>query len=127
MMYVYVTCRPDISYAITAMSNSLSTPSALHYLYLKHVACYLRATIHWGIRYKRSKLRDDLPPSKFYSIVPAENATNDLPEFPVDINQAELLCFVDAAYAKDLRKHRSTTGFSFTYCGGAIFYRYKTQ
>ena len=55
------------------------------------------------------------------------SAGNDFPEFPVDNNQAELLCFVDAAYANDLRKRRSTTGFAFTYCGGAIVYRSKTQ
>ena len=39
----------------------------------------------------------------------------------------ELLCFVDAADTNDLRKRRSTTGFAFTYCGGAIVYRSKTQ
>ena len=46
MMYAYVTCRPDIGYAITAMSKFSTTPSALHYLYLKHVARYLRASKH---------------------------------------------------------------------------------
>jgi len=55
------------------------------------------------------------------------SAGNDFPEFPVDNNQAELLCFVDAAYANDLRKRRSTTGFAFTYCGGAIVHKSKTQ
>ena len=37
------------------------------------------------------------------------------------------MAFVDAAYANDQRKRRSTTGFVFTYCGGAIVYRSKTQ
>ena len=31
------------------------------------------------------------------------------------------------AYANELRKRRSTTGFAFTYCGGAIVYKSKTQ
>jgi len=31
------------------------------------------------------------------------------------------------AYANELRKRRSTTGFAFTYCGGAIVCRSKTQ
>ena len=61
-----------------------------------------RATKHWGIHYKRSKPREDLPPPEFDSIPPVENAANNLPEFPVDINQAELLSFVGAAYANDL-------------------------
>ena len=105
----------------------LATSSALHYTYLKHVAKYLRATKHWGIRYKRSKLREDLPPAKFDSISPVENDANDLPEFPVDSNEAELLCFVDAANANDLRKRRYTTGIAFTYYGGDIDYISKTQ
>ena len=62
------------------MSKFSTTPSALHYAYLKNVACYLRGTKHWGIRYKRSKLREDLPNSEFDSIVPVDN---DLPEFSV--------------------------------------------
>ena len=93
MMYPYVTCRSDIGYAITTISKFSTTPSALHYVYLKHVARYLRATKHWGIRYKRSKLQDDLPPGKFDSIVPVANDANDLPEFLVDSNQAEMFLF----------------------------------
>ena len=50
-----------------------------------------------------------------------------LPPFPVDINQPKLMAFVDAAYANDQCKRRSTAGFVFTYCGGAIVYRSKTQ
>ena len=38
-----------------------------------------------------------------------------------------LHCFVDAVYANDLRKSRSTTGVVFTFCGGAIVYKLKTQ
>ena len=41
MMYAYVTCRPDIGYAITTMSKFSTTPTLLHYQYLKHVAKYL--------------------------------------------------------------------------------------
>jgi len=91
MMYAYVTCRPDIGYAITTMSKFSTTPTFLHYQYLKHVAKYLRATKHWGIRYKRSKLREDLPPPEFDSIPPVENAANDLPDFSVDIRCQRLM------------------------------------
>ena len=51
----------------------------------------------------------------------------NLPLFPVNINQPKLMAFVDIAYAHDQRKRRSTTGFVFTYCDGAIVYRSKTQ
>ena len=35
--------------------------------------------------------------------------------------------FVDAAHANDLCKCRSTTGLVYTFCGGAIVYKSKTQ
>jgi len=52
---------------------------------------------------------------------------SSLPEYPEDIRQGKLIGFVDAAYANDLAKRRSTTGYAFTYSGGAIVYRSKTQ
>ena len=69
-------------------------------------------------------MRDDLAPAILKS-----NAVYDesLPTFPVDVNQPKLMAFVDAVYANEQRKRRSTTGFVFTYCGGAIVYRSKTQ
>ena len=121
-MYAYITCRPDIGYAITTLSKFSSAPSAFHYKQLRHVAKYLRSTIDWGIEFVRPTSLNDLPPTVEH---------NDLPkleeDFPVDINIAKLLCFVDASHATDLRKRRSITGFVFTYCGGAIVYRSKTQ
>ena len=51
-----------------------------------------------------------------------------LPDYPEDITQSKLICFVDAAYWNDPRKRRSTTGYdAFTYSGGAIVYRSKAQ
>ena len=37
------------------------------------------------------------------------------------------MAFVNTFYANDKHKRWSTTGFVFTYCGGAIIYRSKTQ
>ena len=44
-----------------------------------------------------------------------------------DTNQPVLFGFVDAAHANSLTKRRSTTGIVFTFCGGAIVYKSKTQ
>ena len=35
--------------------------------------------------------------------------------------------FVDAAHANNLRKHWYTTGLVYTFCGGSIVYKSKTQ
>ena len=40
-MFCYVTCRPDIGYAITTLSKFAKQPSEVHYLMLKNVARYL--------------------------------------------------------------------------------------
>ena len=47
-MYAYITCRPDIGYAVTTLSKFSCAPLAYHYRLLKGVAKYLRSTIHWG-------------------------------------------------------------------------------
>ena len=59
MMYAYVTCRPDIGYAITLLSKFGSCPSEYHYSCLKNVARYLRATKEWGIQYSRPTKSED--------------------------------------------------------------------
>ena len=101
MMYAYVTCRPDIGYAITTMSKFSTKPSQRHYELLKGIATYLRETRHWGIKFKRSAIRDNLLPATLISDVILDE---NLPPFPVDINQPQLIAFVDAAYANNQRK-----------------------
>ena len=41
--------------------------------------------------------------------------------FPVDINKAELIFFVEAVHANNLLKRQSTTGFVFTFAGHMSF------
>ena len=124
MMYAYVACRPDIGYAVTTMSKFSTKPSAKHYDYLQGIAKYLRLTKDWEIKFKCTAEHPAVDESKFQTnvILPL-----NLPEFTVDIKQAKLIAFVDIPYANNPHKRRSTTGFVFTYCGGAIVYRSKTQ
>ena len=123
LMYAYVTCRLDIGYAVCTLSKFSACPSPTHYALLKGVALYLRKTINWGIHYRKPTLDPDLPPST------AEEITlpDDLPNFPEPSSPIQLTCFVDAAHANDLRNRRSTTGYAFMLCGGAISYRSTTQ
>lgn len=89
---------------------------------LKKVAKYLCATKDWGIIYRRSRADPSLPPLNFTR---AQHSA-DLPAFPTCDTQ-EPTSFLDAAHANDLRNRRSTTGYAFLLCGGAISYRCKTQ
>jgi hypothetical protein len=79
--------------------------------------------MHWGIQYKRPKRLSHLPTSEPYTEL-QDDPNNP---FPVNINLPLLQCFVDAEHGNDLWKRRSITGLVFTYCGGAVLYRSKTQ
>lgn len=122
LLYAYVTCRPDIGYAIVVMSKFAASPAPLHYDYLRRIAKYLRKTISWGIRYRKPTMDPSLPHAPAYNLV----HDDDLPPFP-DIPLDELAGFVDAAHANDLRTRRSTTGFGFIYAGAVVAYKSKGQ
>ena len=123
-MYAYITCRSDIGYAVTTLSKFFCSPTPYHYKLLKGVVKYLRSTINWGIRFRHTKrlTHPDFLPSEWYNI-PDDNGFAK----KVDINCPILLGFTDAAHGNDLRKRRSTTGVVFTFCGGAIVWKSKTQ
>ena len=124
MMFAYVSCRPDIGYAITLMSKYGSNPSKFHYNCLKSIAKYLRTTKHWGIIFHRKDVMDDLPDIPI-PIMPKSDES--LPNYPSDTTESMLICFVDAAYGNNPTKRRSTTGYAVTYGGGTILYQSKAQ
>jgi hypothetical protein len=78
LLYAYITCRPDIGYAVVTLSKFGSAPSSVHYQSLKGVARYLRRTKHWGIRYRRSTRDEALPAGNPFHL----SLDSDLPEFP---------------------------------------------
>ena len=105
------------------MSKYASSPSANHYDKLKNIAKYLRTTRDWGIIFKRSAPRIELPVGTAKSI-PMDDK---LPTYPETRLPNKLVGYVDAAYGNDPKKRRSTTGYAFTYSGGAIVNRSKAQ
>lgn len=125
ILYAYVTCRPDIGYAVITLSKFASCPADFHFAMLKKVAKYLRRTRAWGIHYRRSALNPSLPPCPVSSFDLSD--TGNFGAFPCLESGPSLTCFLDAAHANDLRKRRSTTGFAFMLSGGCISYKCKTQ
>ena len=122
LIYAYVICRLDIGYAVTFLSRFSTAPHADHYSALKRVCKYLRATKAWGIVYWRQAPVSLLPAVP----LPYPSLDQDLPTFP----RAELLDlvgYVDAAHATDLKTRRSVSGMVFVLAGGAIAYKSKLQ
>ena len=66
----------------------------------------------------------DFQPSTWYNI-PIEPLNDQI--FDVNINRPILTGFVVAVHANKLRKRQSATGLVFTFYGGAIVYKSKTQ
>ena len=132
IMYAYMTYRLDVGYTVTTLLKFSSTPLEYHYKLLKCLAQYLHATAHWGIRFKRTKplqlSEEDYERGFFHNTkydVPNEPEMEKL--FNVDITTNKLIGFCDAAHVNDLRNCHSTTAVVFTFMGGAIIYKSKTQ
>ena len=89
---------------------------------MKQVCKYLRRTKAWGLVYWRERPTLSLPS------IPLEQMPCDdsLPQFPCH-SHLDLVGFVDAAHAVDLKTRRSVTGFVFCLAGGAIAYKSKLQ
>jgi len=97
LLHAYVTCRPDIGYAMIALSKFSTHPHDHHFVMLKKVAKCLQATKDWGIIYRRSQLDTFLPPSNFIRSA----MDPQLPEFPA-VDTQEPVAFLDAVHANDL-------------------------
>ena len=124
LMYSYVICRLDIGYILTKLSQFSQAPAAIHYSCLKRITLYLRETKEWGIVYWRPNHFDVLPVGTFQ---PIEVNDPTLPPFPSSADPLQLVGYVDASHATDIKTRRSITGFILTLCGGAICYRSKVQ
>ena len=56
-----IKCRPNISFNISKLSQSLANPAREHYEAIKHVSQYLAMTIDEGLYFWRDEPRMDLP------------------------------------------------------------------
>ena len=98
VMYAMLGTRPDLTFAVSALSKYTSCPITAHHSAMGQVLRYSQAMKNTGILYK------------------GESNTSTMPE-PV--------CYTDSDWAGDRNKRRSTGGFVVLLCGGAV--RWKTQ
>jgi hypothetical protein len=92
--------RPDISFAVTALSQYCSKPSDQHWLAVKRIFRYLRGTTHRGLTYR---------------------GTGPINQGPT------LLGYCDSDYAEDKADRRSITGYAFLLSGAAISWASRKQ
>ncbi|CAL2238507.1 unnamed protein product [Prunus armeniaca] len=93
LMYAMVCTRPDIAQAISVVSRYMGNPGKQHWDAVKWILRYLKGSWRQRIMFEKQK----------------ENA--------------RVLGYVDADYAGDLDKRRSTSGYVFTCAGRPISWR----
>lgn len=101
--YLAVCTRPDIAYAVGALSRYLHSPTTVHGQAARTVGRYLKGTADFGISYGSSSTS-------------SSNGSN-----------IKLEGYCDSDYAGDLDTRRSTTGYVFTLNGGPISWQSKRQ
>ena len=58
LMYLSVSTRPDISFAVGNLARYSSHPTSTHWKALKRVLRYLKGTVNYGIKYTKSDQKD---------------------------------------------------------------------
>jgi hypothetical protein len=94
LMYVMVCTRPDISHAVGVLRRYMSTPGKEHWTIVKRVFRYLCGTKDYAICYQGRPGGDS--------------------------GKLDVHGFVDADWAGDLDRWRSTNGYVFKMFGGEI-------
>ena len=97
LMYLMVGTRPDLAYAIGKLSQHSANPCQSHWSAVKRVMRYVQGTRNLGIFFNNKS------------------------------NPPELLGFSDADWAGCQDSRKSTSGYVFKFCGGAISWSSRKQ
>ena len=92
LMFAAICTRPDTAFAVNRLSRYCANPTELHYTAAKRILRYLKGSVNYRITYTG----------------PAER-------------HPQLIGYCDADWAQDKDcKRKSTSGYVFIMCGGAI-------
>lgn len=118
-----IKCRPDISFHISKLSQSLANPAKEHYEAIKHVSQYLAMTIEDGLYFWRDEPRMDLPVGPWPSTYP------DNYQYHLDLNALHPLlhAYSDSDLASCRKTRNAITGGIIMLAGAAVGYKTKFQ
>jgi hypothetical protein len=136
MIYIAITARPDIAYAVGKLSRGMHQPNKLHCDMLKDVVGYLRNTISLPLRFTRkpSKISflfaelnsGDAVLSEFHNHSFVEGEIVDMPL--CKMHPDPLVNLTDSSYAPPNEKNRrSVSGRCHFHLGNLISWRSKLQ
>jgi len=114
LMYAAIGTRPDIAFAVGALSRFLGNPGRRHWNEVKRVLSYLKGTSSYAIRYytDKSKIGEVFGYSRGVGMRPTDGSIEG---------------FCDSDWAGCVDTRRLTSGFVWMMGGGAICWRSKLQ
>ena len=124
LIFLMITCRPDISYPLIKLSQYSNNPAEEHYNAVKQIFKYLKATRTEGIYFWRKDPRDDLPDLPLPKVTKQTHQVDPSTycDEPTLIHGA-----VDSDWAGDTNHRKSVTGIIIKYAGGTIYFKTKFQ
>ena len=124
LIFLPVTCRPDISYPLINLSQYSSNPAVEHYKAVKQLLRYIKATKNDGIYFWQKHIRDDLPDLP----LPKQSTENYNVDPNTHIDSSDIIHgLVDSDWGGDSNHRRSVTGIIIKYAGGTIYFKTKFQ
>jgi transposase InsO family protein len=99
LMFAAICTRPDIAFAVNRLARYCANPTQAHYTAAKRILRYMKGTIDYRINYTGTAEHDP-----------------------------QLVGYSDADWAQDKDgKRKSTSGYVFVVCGGAVSWQSKKQ
>ena len=124
LIFLMVTCRPDISFPLIKLSQYSTNPAEEHYLAVRQLFKYVKVTKHEGIYFWRRNTRDDLPEGE----IPNTTLSSYSIDTSVHCDDPDKIHgTVDSDWGGDTTHRRSVTGIIIKFCGGTIYYKTKFQ
>jgi hypothetical protein len=124
LIYVMITCRPDISYPLIKLSQYSSNPAQIHYKSVITIFKYLHATVDDGLIFWQPQPHPDLPELP----LPQVHKTNYMTTNTTEVDSTtKMHGAVDSDWAGDTKHRRSVTGIILRLAGGTILYKTKYQ
>jgi hypothetical protein len=106
-MYAMVGTRPDLAYAITALSQCCSNPGKVHWAMLKRVLRYIQHNLDYGLTYSKTDMKNC-----------------DIASF---FKQGNIHGYCDSDWGGSIDDRKSVTGYSFMIGNAAVSWKSKKQ
>ena len=120
LIYAMITCRSNISFAVTKLSQYSNQPAACHFTAVKNVFQYLMASKNEGLTYWRKIPNDNLPDAPEPQPITPQHKWNV--NLDKTFHISPLYGFVDRNWASNSQHKCSLSGILYMMAGAAVVY-----